>query len=148
MAKTEHNTNLMVVVTDSVVAATKATRSVLKDLNLVAGEMRDLTKAVVGICDELRDAVPKENMENHDGYCMENSMEEGGFGALEVTQTMDMVMRQIKVLQSIADKVSMQLTSNQGADEVIIEAMTCVEPTDSKLEGVGSGLMGASGEGS
>jgi len=122
---------------------------VLKDLNLVSNEMRDLTKAVVGICDDLRDSIPKSpDPEDDQGMPgLENPMEKGGFGAFEISQALDLVLDQMKNLQSISEQVAMQLNNDQGADEVLLQAMTSVEPMHSKLGDDGA-LAVAGAEGS
>jgi hypothetical protein len=132
--KAQHNLSLIGEQKETVTNATRAMRHMLRDLKLVANEMLDLTKAAEGVHQELNDALVKETIEEgltpgSEIVVTEPEEEYGGFGTLEVQQSMDELKWQVLQLHNIAAQVGRHIAGDTGASDVIRQAIASSNET-------------------
>jgi hypothetical protein len=108
---------LFVDATETIVTATASTKSVLSDLTLVHGEIEALNKTAAEILLDLKEHTTYRSKTSEDS---DQDLEEDGFGTTEVANTMELLLRQLKLLQRTADTVSTQM--NKGSQGEVMHA--------------------------
>jgi hypothetical protein len=125
LTEAQHVLDVIVGNKETVMNCTRAMRFMLKDLKLVSNEMKDLTKAAEGVQEELAESMLMPPEGDLEAKITDPEEENGGFGAYEVMQAMQMTLRQLQHLQRTSEQVARQVAGcDSGAADVINQAMS------------------------